>query len=83
MGMTVVAVTLLDLPLWLCLHWIISATEVYLGYRLCLRFHAVKIYPNKISCGKVGMALCTVLFFVWQCIKENNSTRSRATVLVI
>ncbi|XP_053831770.1 glutathione S-transferase C-terminal domain-containing protein isoform X4 [Vidua macroura] len=30
----------------------ISTTEVCLGYRVCLKFVAVKIYPNKISCGK-------------------------------
>ncbi|XP_053796761.1 glutathione S-transferase C-terminal domain-containing protein isoform X4 [Vidua chalybeata] len=30
----------------------ISTTEVCLGYRVCLKFDAVKIYPNKISCGK-------------------------------
>ncbi|XP_041340193.1 glutathione S-transferase C-terminal domain-containing protein [Pyrgilauda ruficollis] len=30
----------------------ISTTEVHLEYRVCLNFHAVKIYPNKISCGE-------------------------------
>lgn len=57
-----------DLPLWQCLHCMISTKELYLGYRVCLNFCAVKIYPNKISCGKLGIALCSVLFFVWQCI---------------
>ncbi|XP_039559723.1 glutathione S-transferase C-terminal domain-containing protein isoform X3 [Passer montanus] len=30
----------------------ISTTEVHLGYRVYLNFHAVKICPSKISCGE-------------------------------
>lgn len=54
---TTVTLTLLDSPLWQCLHCMISTTELYLGCRVCPNFHAVKMHPNKIPCGKVGMAL--------------------------